>query len=146
MVSDAYRLSIKNGIDMVRIDRINRAVKRLGQPFLERIWTDAERKSCHLEDDEQALMPSAAASLAVRFAAKEAVSKALGTGIGAYKIKWTDIAILRHTNENGPPELSLTGPALERYLDMGGISISISLTHEGNLATAQCVLLHRVIE
>lgn len=145
-MSDEYRLSIKNGIDMVRIDRISRAVKRLGQPFLERIWTDAERISCCLKDGERSLRPSVAASLAVRFAAKEAVSKALGTGIGAHRIMWTDIAVLRHTNENRRPELSLTGPALERYLDMGGLSISISLTHEGNIATAQCVLLHRVIE
>ena len=133
-------MMVKNGIDLIRIDRVQKVIENLGKPFLDRIWTQDEQEAClscaiHLS-------PAAAASLAVRFAGKEAVAKALGTGIGPNGIHWTDIAILRTVS--GQPQVILSGPAQLRYEAMGGLSVSISLAHEGGLAMAQCVLLHQV--
>jgi holo-[acyl-carrier protein] synthase len=101
--------------------------------------------------------------MAARFAAKEAVAKALGTGIGPLGVKWTDIVIRRLSDAGGltvsvrdgraepepahpamlqAPQVILNGGALNRYLQIGGLSISVSLSHDGGLAMAYCVLLH----
>jgi holo-[acyl-carrier protein] synthase len=127
---------IRCGTDLVEIDRISRAVTRLGQPFLDRIWTKAEQADCLLPDSR--LTAAAAASLAARFAAKEAVSKALGTGFGPSGVRWTDIAVQKLPG--GVPRILLHGAALTVFKQLGGQSIAISLTHERTLALAFCVL------
>ena len=131
-------MNIRCGIDVIRTDRIRRAVDRLGQPFLDRIWTAEEQAYCRTAIHP--LSGASCASLAARFAAKEAVAKALGTGIGR-GIGWTDIVVYAAPAE--PPQVLLSGQAKARYQLLGGSSISISLAHEGGLAIAQCVLLCR---
>lgn len=160
-------MQVKCGTDIIRIERVAQAVRRMGKPFLDRIWTADEQADClpanRRTEASDALQPTGvtvagAASLAARFAAKEAVAKALGTGIGPLGVSWTDIVIYRqsgHDPADRPaipdgdppamrraPQVLLQGGALHRYQQMGGQSISISLTHEGGLAMAYCVLLH----
>ena len=124
------------GTDLVEIERIRKAVTRLGQPFLDRIWTAGEQGDCYQGDPER---PAAAASLAARFAAKEAVAKALGTGIGRLGIRWTDLVVVR--TDGGAPAIRLEGSAREVYARLGGQSLAISLAHEQQMAVAFCVLL-----
>ena len=125
------------------------------------------RSSDQADDLIAPLSATNAASLAARFAAKEAVAKALGTGIGPLGVGWTDIVIRRlsaaysqtepvleatadhdliHPAMLRAPHVFLMGGALKRYQQMGGLSISISLSHEGDLASAHCVLLHEPAE
>lgn len=160
-------MQVKCGTDIIRIERVAQAVRRQGKPFLDRIWTADEQADClpanRRTKASDALQPAGmttveAASLAARFAAKEAVAKALGTGIGPLGVSWTDIVICRQPGcdpadqATGPdgdspamrlaPQVLLLGGALRRYQQMGGQSICISLTHDGGLAMAYCVLLH----
>ena len=132
-------IGIKNGIDIMHINRIQKAVERLGRPFHERIWTAAELSACLA--DVFPYSDQTFASLSVRFAAKEAVAKALGTGIGGKRVSWTEISV--YSSADGQPQIMLTGAAQQCFSAMGGFSISISLTHEGGIALAQCVLLYR---
>ncbi len=132
-------MTIKSGIDLIRIERIQKAIKKLGQPFLDRIWTPDEQADCLPNQDEWTA--ASFASLAARFAAKEAVAKALGTGIGPDGIRWTDIEIRRLFS--GQPEVELYGAARARYLAMEGCSISVSIAHDEELAIAHCCMLHQ---
>ena len=131
-------LSVRCGTDLIKINRISMAVQRHGQPFLDRIWTRQEQADC-LPDGH--LTAAGAASLAARFAAKEAVAKALGTGIGQAGIRWTDLSV--HRSSSGEPAVLLAHAALDAFRNLGGRSISISLSHENDLAMAFCVLLHK---
>lgn len=116
------------GIDIVQIKRIERAVDRSGQRFLKRVFTPAELDIC--QDSMQ--------RLAGRFAAKEAVSKALGTGFWSAGVSLHDFEIL--SSESGEPELHLYGAALERYEEMEVYDIGLSISHEKDYAVAICVL------
>ena len=131
-------LSVRCGTDLIKINRISMAVQRHGQLFLDRIWTRQEQADC-LPDGH--LTAAGAASLAARFAAKEAAAKALGTGIGQAGVRWTDLAV--HRAISGEPAMQLTHAALDAYRGLGGQSISISLSHENDFAMAFCVLLHK---
>ncbi len=122
-------MQIACGTDLIQIDRIEKAVMRQGERFLSRVYTPSELAYC----------AGRTASLAVRFAAKEAIAKALGTGIGPHQIRWTDLEIV--TASTGEPSVRLHAAAAQFYTDMGGQSIAISLTHDQNLAQAFCVLL-----
>ena len=113
---------IRTGVDIVEVERIARAITRHGERFYKRIYTQQERVDS-LDHT---------ASLAARFAAKEAVSKALGTGIG--KVNWKDIEIL-HDDHKGPI-LRLHGYACEMASDLGLSDWSISLSHTHSLAIA----------
>ena len=162
-------MQIKCGTDLIQIERISRAIRRLGRSFLDRIWSAEEQADClaakssdnGVSDDLNkgiVLTASSASSLAARFAAKEAAAKALGTGIGPLGVCWTDIVIQRGPGIQGDscteigagdqpagmtaPLVVLKGGALRRYRQLGGISICVSLSHEGGLALAYCVLLH----
>jgi holo-[acyl-carrier protein] synthase len=113
---------LRTGIDLVDINRFESAVRRHGRRFLERVFTPPEL----------AEIGGNLASLAARFAAKEAVAKALGTGIGP--VRWQEIEILR-----GParqPALHLHGAAsqLAKELDLENWSISLSHTHTHAIA------------
>ena len=109
------------GVDIIEIDRIDRAVSRWHDSFLKRIYTQAELE-CH----------RSISSLAARFAAKEAVMKALGTG--ARGVNWRDIEIL--TNGSGAPQVRLHGRALARSKELGVAQFSISMSHSREYAVA----------
>lgn len=127
-------MKIKHGIDIIRISRIERGISRLGQPFIDRIWTTREQAYCLSKSG-----PSKYQSLAVRFAAKEAVAKALGIGLLRNGIALTSIEV--RVDPLGCPSIALHGAAADRYSELGGIDIAISLTHDGDLAQAGCVIL-----
>jgi len=120
---------LRTGVDLVEIDRFTIAYQRYGERLLERLFTSTERA----ENGKNM------ASLAARFAAKEAVTKAFGTGIG--HITWHDIEICR--GARGEPILHLYNiaerTAAEQHLD----TWSISLSHSQNLAIAFVVAMSR---
>lgn len=117
------------GIDVVEVDRIESAIARHGEPFLARLFTEGERAYC-------AAQKRSALHYAARFAAKEAVSKALGTGIGG-EAGWLDLEILR--DPSGAPRLELHGAAAEFAAGKGISEIQISLTHAKEYAAANAV-------
>ena len=117
------------GIDVVEVERIASAIERHGEPFLARLFTPAERDYC-------AAQKKPALHYAARFAAKEAVSKALGTGIGS-DAGWLDLEIVRDIS--GAPKLLLHGAAAE-FAKLHGITdLSISLSHAREYAAANAV-------
>lgn len=122
------------GSDLIDIRRIERTIARFGDRFLDRIFTPIERQRAERRDDR-------AASYAKRFAAKEACSKALGTGFrkGVY---WRDLGVVNLPG--GRPTLVLTGGALARLKAMtpDGMTprIDITLTDEPPLAQALVVI------
>jgi holo-[acyl-carrier protein] synthase len=117
------------GIDVIEIDRIEQAMVRHGEAFLDRLFTPIERGYC----DGKA---KPAASYAARFAAKEAAAKALGTGIGA-TAGWRDFEIVN--GESGAPELRITGAAAATMRTRGVSFILISLTHARDYAAAHAI-------
>lgn len=119
------------GIDVVEVDRIESAIERLGDPFLTKLFTPAERAYC-------AAQKKSALHYAARFAAKEAVSKALGTGIGG-QAGWLDLEITR--DSAGAPKLVLSGNAAD-FAKLHGITeIQISLTHARDYAAANAIAI-----
>lgn len=116
------------GIDIIRIGRIARAYRRRPERFLERIFTPRERETLRRKKN---FYPS----LAGRFAAKEAIAKALGCGIGA--VGWRELEIL--PGKQGKPTVFLHGNArsLARRLKVAGIKVSLS--HDGSYAVAAAI-------
>lgn len=115
------------GVDIIEIDRIEKAASK--ERFIERVFTRAEREYWQR-------MHCAAQTLAGAFAAKEAVAKAFGTGIG--EIKWQDIEIL-HT-QNNQPYVALHGQAAVQMDIMNAQKAHISISHSKQYAVAQAVL------
>ena len=118
-------ISLSVGVDIVEIARIARAVERWGERFLHRIYTTAEIAHCRGRIPE----------LAVRFAAKEAVSKALGVGIWwRGGIGWKEVEV--RTNRLGKPEVTLYGRAqtLAREQELNQWAISLSHSRENAVA------------
>jgi holo-[acyl-carrier protein] synthase len=113
------------GVDIVEIERIQRSVTRYGVRFLSRVYTDAELKLCRNHVPE----------LAVRFAGKEAVMKALGTGRRG--VSWRDIEILR--NKRNAPMVYLHGRARSRAQKLGITDVAISLSHSRDYAIASAI-------
>ncbi len=119
------------GIDVVEVERIATAIERHGEPLLTKLFTPAERAYC-----ESMKIP--AMHYAARFAAKEAVAKALGTGIGA-NAGLHDLEITR--DASGAPKLRLSGAA-EIFSHQHGITeIQISLTHARDYAAANAIAI-----
>lgn len=116
---------LRTGVDIMEIERLRETAERNGEHFMARIFTPAEQAECGENYP----------SLAARFAAKEAVSKALGTGIG--DVGWQDIEILR--SESGAPVLKLHGYAERLAVQMGLRNWSISLSHTREHAVAMVV-------
>ena len=110
------------GVDIIEIRRIGQAVARWGKRFLHRIFTP----------QEVGYARSRAPQLAARFAAKEAVMKALGTGRRG--VSWKEIEVVRARGQ--APAVRLTGRALERARQMGLRRLSLSLSHSGEYAVA----------
>ncbi len=118
------------GTDLVEIARLEAVVERQGERFVQRILTPSEQTVYHG-------LSHPARFLAKRFAAKEAVAKALGTGIGR-GVSWQDIQI--DNRETGAPHVVLTGGALEKFTALGATQCSISISDEQRYATAFVVL------
>ena len=118
------------GLDMVRIDRVRVASERWKDRFLERVFTETERRYCF----ERA---SPYASLAARFAVKEAVLKALGTG-WSQGIRWVDIEI--HNDSSGRPLAAVGGRARQLLHERGATGVHISLSHDGEYAVGEALL------
>jgi holo-[acyl-carrier protein] synthase len=117
---------VRSGLDMVEIQRLDEISEGIRERFLTRVFTSAERAAS-----------TSTASLAGRFAAKEAVAKVLGCGIGF--VHWQDIEIL--SSKSGEPFLKLHGKAIEAANQLGIIDWSISITHTRSLAAAVAVAL-----
>jgi holo-[acyl-carrier protein] synthase len=122
------------GSDLIDIRRIEQMIERYGDRFLDRIFTDAERRKC----DRRA---NRAASYARRFAAKEACSKALGTGFRR-GVFWRDLGVVNLPS--GKPWMRLTGGALRRLEEItpAGMAarLDVTLTDEPPLAQAVVII------
>ncbi len=115
------------GVDIVEVPRIERLLNNYGNRFLERVYTTAEVLYCRARPAE----------LAARFAAKEAVSKALGVGVRVLArdgINWQDVEVLG--DERGKPQVHLYGRAAERAAELGLSEWAISLSHTREYAIA----------
>ncbi len=119
------------GIDVVEVERIEMAIARQGEPFLRKLFTASEREYC-----EKQARP--ALHFAARFAAKEAVSKALGTGIGG-RAGWLDLEVVRE--ESGAPKMLFHGAAAEFLASAGVAEVQVSLTHARDYAAANAVAI-----
>ena len=125
---------IGHGIDLVATSRIAQMMERYGDRFLGRCFTEGERAYAHASSKR------AAEHLAARFAAKEAVLKALGTGWKT-GIAWTDVEVVRQPS--GQPLVKLTGGAARVAREMGIADWMISLTHTNGQAMASAIALGR---
>src|SRR5712671_117851 len=118
------------GVDLVECARIQRSIDRFGDRFLHRVFTEGE-----IEYSMSMKFP--ARHLAARFAAKEAVSKAFGTGIGK-TMGWRDIDVRK--KPSGEPFLVFSGPAQELATKRGVTAALITLSHTEHHAVA-CIVL-----
>ncbi|MCY3920702.1 MAG: holo-ACP synthase [Chloroflexi bacterium] len=113
---------LHSGVDLIEIERVRDVHRRHGGRFLDRIYTAREQDYCGDRLHE----------LAARFAAKEAVMKALGTG--ARGVGWREIEVL--ANARGKPVVLLHGRARARANRLDIRSVEVSMTHERSLACA----------
>lgn len=118
------------GIDLVENARIAQSLEKFGEHFLHRIFCEGEIAYCQRM---RFPMPHYAA----RFAAKEAVSKAFGCGIGA-EIGMSDVEVVR--GESGPPSIVLHRGAAALATERGVREVFVTLTHTDNYAVAQVLL------
>lgn len=118
------------GVDMAEVSRIGHSLERFGERFLKRVFTEGEIAYCQS-------MKFPARHLAARFAAKEALSKAFGTGIGK-AIGWRDIDVQKRAS--GEPFIVLTGGAEALARERGMKSVWVSLTHTDHHAVAMITL------
>jgi len=123
---DTERLSV--GVDIVEVERIARTLARFGDRFLCRVYTESEIAYCREKPTR----------LAARFAAKEAVAKALGVGIFRHEgVHWRDVEVVR--DHRGKPGLRLHGDALKRARQAGLTHWALSLSHSREYAVAMVV-------
>ncbi|GII98673.1 holo-[acyl-carrier protein] synthase [Sediminihabitans luteus] len=108
------------GIDVVDVDRFMATLARTPR-LREKLFTPAEREL-------------ASASLAARFAAKEAIAKALGAPGG---MSWQDATV--HRVPGGPPEVEITGTVAARAAELGIVSFHLSISHDAGIASAMVV-------
>lgn len=118
------------GIDIIEVDRIRQSYAKFGDRFIQRILRPAEIAYALSHRD-------AAPFLAVRFAAKEAISKAFGTGIGA-PLGWQDMEVAR--KPSGEPYVILHDKGLVLLAERGGRIVHLTLSHTENYATAMAIL------
>ena len=124
-------LLIGLGADLIEVDRIRGVVERQGERFLQRVFTDEERAYC-------LAMKVPYPSLAARFAAKEAVSKAFTTGIGA-ELGWKSISI--YHGERHEPLVRLDEKGTELLKHVGASRVLITLSHTQTTALAVAALI-----
>lgn len=125
-------MAVHCGLDLIELERMKKALSMRGESFMNKVYTSNEKTFC--EGRGKASLQSYAA----RFCGKEAVAKALGTGISK-GITFLDIEIT--VDDNGKPYVTLYNEAKRVYDAMGGKSIDISLTHTRDYAAAQAVIL-----
>ena len=118
------------GVDLIEIERMAQAITRTGQRLIERLYTDAEQAYCSRRRPPHACY-------AARFAAKEALLKAFGTGL-RQDMRWRDIEVWR--DDLGKPGLRLYGSLQERCVTEGIQHIHLSLAHSATCAMAQVIL------
>src|SRR5881394_2443888 len=119
-----------SGIDIIEVSRIRASHEKFGERFLKRILRPGEIAYCLSHR-----FP--APFLAARFAAKEAISKAFGTGIGK-QLSWQDMEVGR--KESGEPFVILHGGGQKLFEVRGGSRLQLSLSHTDNYATAIAIL------
>ena len=119
------------GVDLVKVARIERILERFGDRFLDRVFTEREIAYCRGK-------AWAASALAMRFAAKEAFSKALGVGLRKDGIRWREVEII--PNPQGKPELYVSGRAATLCETAGIANMHLSLTDEDSRALAVVIL------
>ncbi|OGV69395.1 MAG: holo-[acyl-carrier-protein] synthase [Lentisphaerae bacterium RIFOXYA12_FULL_60_10] len=130
MIQPAAVLGI--GVDLVENDRMGELIDRWGARFVDRVFLSGERKYCNTK-----AVP--ARHYAGRFAVKEAVSKAFGTGLGPH-LGWLDIEVVRDA-DTGAPSVHFSERA-RRWADSLGVGqVLISLSHTAHYAMAQALLL-----
>lgn len=118
------------GVDMVQVSRMQDLLERYGDRALERLFTEAERESGRER-------PRPGEYYAARFAAKEALLKALGTGKSA-GVRWREMEVRRE--DGGDPWLATRGEARRRLEQTGAGRAHLSLSHEGGQAVAVVIL------
>ena len=122
-------------MDIADISRFVRILEESNTPFINKCFTEDEIRYCNSSKD----LKKKAERYAARFAAKEAVGKALGTGLMSEGVGMTDIEVIK--DDKGAPGIKLTGGALKHAEELGMSSVSISLSHDGGIAGAYCVML-----
>lgn len=115
------------GLDLIETARVES--KLVNSRFLDKVYTSSEQEYILARKQN-------GQSAAGIFAAKEAVSKALGTGFGT--VRWTEIEIVQ--DSKGKPCVNLSGAAQQRLEEMGGKQVLVSITHIKDLAAAQAVV------
>ncbi len=116
------------GVDLIEVARIQQLVARYGERFLLRVFTEEELAYCRGRSPE----------LAARFAAKEAVSKALGVGIQHQDgVAWREIQVV--ADARGKPGIALSGTAARRAGELGLSTFALSLSHTREYAIAMLV-------
>ena len=118
------------GIDLVKVDRIEKAMSRWSGAFTGRVFTDAEISYCMKQKRP-------AEAFAARFSAKEAVTKAFGTGLSG-GVSWKDVETVR--SDSGKPDIVLDGRLKTLASEMGVSRVLISFSHDSGFAVAQAVL------
>jgi holo-[acyl-carrier protein] synthase len=119
------------GVDLVKIPRMREVITRWDERFLRRVFTEQEIAYCRGRRDP-------APHFAARFAAKEAGMKALGTGL-RLGVKWRELEVRRERGQ--APTLELHGRTRELGLARGGRRMLLTLTHDGDYALAQALLV-----
>ena len=119
------------GVDLVSVPRMRAMIDRWQDRFLRRVFTEGEIAYCRDRADP-------APHFAARFAAKEAGLKALGTGL-QFGVRWRELEVRRERTQ--APTLVLSGRSKEIGLVKGGSRMLLSLTHEGDYALAQAILV-----
>jgi holo-[acyl-carrier protein] synthase len=121
---------IGTGVDLVEIDRFRKVIERLKDRFILRVFTANEQQFCNEHRDP---VPH----FAVRFAAKEALFKALGTG-WAKGVTWLDVEVRRERQD--APTMVLRGEAQRLSSAMGASQVHLSLSHSDQWAIATVIL------
>ena len=120
-------MKLATGVDLIEISRIEEVIARHGKHYLDRIYTSAEQDYCGRRIE----------SLAGRFAAKEAVVKTLGCGIG--DVSWREVEILG--DEQNAPVLTLHGAAAQKASELGLTTWSVSISHSQSHCVAFVVAI-----
>jgi len=119
---------LETGIDLIEVERVEQAIAKYGERFLNRVYTEQELAYCRGRAHE----------LAARFAAKEAMSKLLGVGIQHPDgVHWREMQVV--SGKRGKPSLKLSGKAARRAKKLGFKKFSLSLSHSRDHAIALVV-------
>ena len=126
-LSSPQGVNVAVGIDIIEVDRVRKAFERHGERFLRRVFTEAEIEQCR----------GKATRLAGRFAAKEAISKALGTGI--HGVGWREMEVVQL--RSGRPTVRLHGNARRRadLLGLSAFDVSIADLQQFSIAIAVAI-------